>query len=133
ARARRHAQPPHCEAGCVRRKPSAVRQAGCPSNRPGFRDVRRGARGHGGPPGDRWPRRVHRYTRGGEEVRPPAGEDTSVAADDEQQEAAAPARPSSTPRALLWTAASVPLPGITHLRMGRRTGGALILLAYLGG
>lgn len=56
-----------------------------------------------------------------------------MAADDEQQEAAAPARPSSTPRALLWTAASVPLPGITHLRMGRRTGGALILLAYLGG
>lgn len=55
-----------------------------------------------------------------------------MAADDEQQEAA-PARPSSTPRALLWTAASVPLPGVTHLRMGRRTGGALILLAYLGG
>lgn len=55
-----------------------------------------------------------------------------MAADDEQQEAA-PARPSSTPRALLWTAASVPLPGITHLRMGWRTGGALILLAYLGG
>ncbi|WP_017608590.1 LCP family protein [Nocardiopsis xinjiangensis] len=55
-----------------------------------------------------------------------------MAADDEQQEGA-PARPSSAPRALLWTAASVPLPGITHLRMGRRTGGTLLLLAYLGG
>ncbi|MBE2997731.1 LCP family protein [Nocardiopsis sp. HNM0947] len=59
-----------------------------------------------------------------------------MAADDEQQEAAPPrtsARPSSTSRALLWTAASVPLPGIAHLRVGRRTAGALILLAYLGG
>ena len=55
-----------------------------------------------------------------------------MAADDEQQEGA-PARPSSTPRALLWTAASVPLPGITPRRMGPRTGGALLLLADLGG
>ena len=34
---------------------------------------------------------------------------------------------------MLWTAASIPLPGIAHLRMRRRLTGALILLAYLSG
>ncbi|RCV57441.1 LCP family protein [Marinitenerispora sediminis] len=40
-------------------------------------------------------------------------------------------RPRSTWRALLWTAASVPVPGIAHLRMGRRWSGGLILGCYL--
>src|SRR5699024_3088713 len=61
--------------------------------------------------------------------------DSLVTADDERrkdQEAKTPARPS-TGGALLWTAMSIPHPGIAHLRMRRRLAGALILLVYLGG
>lgn len=63
------------------------------------------------------------------------GEDSLVTADDERREDREdkkPARPS-TGRALLWTAASIPLPGIAHLRMRRHIAGALILLVYLSG
>ncbi|WP_159942406.1 MULTISPECIES: LCP family protein [unclassified Nocardiopsis] len=52
-----------------------------------------------------------------------------MAAEDEQRDGA-PARPS-TGRALLWTAASVPLPGLAHLRMRYRLGGTVILGVYL--
>lgn len=58
-----------------------------------------------------------------------------MTADDERrkdQEVKTPTRPS-TGGALLWTAMSIPLPGIAHLRMRRRLAGALILLVYLGG
>ena len=51
-----------------------------------------------------------------------------MAAEDEQQEGA-PTRPS-TAKALLWTAAAVPLPGIAHLRMRRRVAGGVILGVY---
>lgn len=54
-----------------------------------------------------------------------------MAAEDEQPEKA-PARPG-TGGALLWTAASLPLPGAAHLRMGRRGAGSVILGAYLLG
>ncbi|MBB6121269.1 LCP family protein [Nocardiopsis algeriensis] len=54
-----------------------------------------------------------------------------MSAEDEGQ-AGRPARPSAG-RALLWTAASVPLPGIAHLRMRRWVPGALILGVYLAG
>lgn len=54
-----------------------------------------------------------------------------MTAEDDQRDGA-PARPS-TGRALLWTAASVPLPGLAHLRMRRRVAGAVILGAYLAG
>lgn len=40
-------------------------------------------------------------------------------------------RPASTGRALLWTVGSVPLPGLAHLRMRRRTIGWLVLGCYL--
>ncbi|MFC7328515.1 LCP family protein [Marinactinospora rubrisoli] len=40
-------------------------------------------------------------------------------------------RPRGTGRALLWTVASVPVPGIAHLRMGRRWAGGTILGCYL--
>ncbi|MCP3011743.1 LCP family protein [Nocardiopsis dassonvillei] len=53
-----------------------------------------------------------------------------TAEDDQRDEA--PARPG-TGRALLWTAASVPLPGLAHLRMRRRVAGAVILGVYLAG
>ncbi|OOC53414.1 MULTISPECIES: LCP family protein [Nocardiopsis] len=52
-----------------------------------------------------------------------------MAAEDDQRDGA-PARPS-TGRALLWTAASVPLPGLAHLRMRRRVAGTVILGLYL--
>ncbi|WP_017587017.1 LCP family protein [Nocardiopsis ganjiahuensis] len=54
-----------------------------------------------------------------------------MAAEDERREKA-PTRPS-TGGALLWTAASLPLPGVAHLRMRRRTAGIVILGAYLAG
>ena len=54
-----------------------------------------------------------------------------MTAEDEQRDGA-PARPS-TRRALLWTAASVPLPGVAHLRMRRRLAGWVILGVYLLG
>ncbi|MFJ9554553.1 LCP family protein [Nocardiopsis sp. NPDC101807] len=54
-----------------------------------------------------------------------------MAAEDDQRDEA-PAR-LSTGRALLWTAASVPLPGLAHLRMRRRVAGAVILGLYLAG
>ena len=63
--------------------------------------------------------------------RPTPGEESSVAAEDEQQDGA-PARPS-TAGALLWTAAAVPLPGIAHLRMRRRVAGGVIMGLYLAG
>ncbi|WP_026123105.1 LCP family protein [Nocardiopsis chromatogenes] len=47
---------------------------------------------------------------------------------DEQQEAAA--RPTGLGRALLLTAASLVLPGIAHLRTGRRTAGIVLLSGY---
>ena len=47
---------------------------------------------------------------------------------DEQQEAAA--RPSGLGRALLLTATSLVLPGIAHLRTGRRTAGIILLSGY---
>ncbi|MDT0302785.1 LCP family protein [Streptomonospora wellingtoniae] len=40
-------------------------------------------------------------------------------------------RPASTWRALLWTAGSLPLPGLAHLRMRRRLAGGIILGCYL--
>ena len=42
-----------------------------------------------------------------------------------------PSRPRSTTRALLWTAASAVLPGVAHLRAGRRLAGTVILACYL--
>ncbi|WP_053618794.1 LCP family protein [Nocardiopsis sp. NRRL B-16309] len=54
-----------------------------------------------------------------------------MTAEDEQRDGAPP-RPS-TGRALLWTAASVPLPGVAHLRMRRRLAGWVILGTYLLG
>lgn len=54
-----------------------------------------------------------------------------MAAEDEQRDQA-PTRPS-TGGALLWTVASLPIPGVAHLRMRRRTAGAVILGAYLAG
>ncbi|GHC87278.1 hypothetical protein GCM10007079_31290 [Nocardiopsis terrae] len=54
-----------------------------------------------------------------------------MAAEDERRDEA-PTR-LSTGRALLWTAASLPLPGVAHLRMGRRVAGAVALGAYLLG
>lgn len=54
-----------------------------------------------------------------------------MAAEDDQRDEA-PAR-LSTGRALLWTAASVPLPGLAHLRMRRRVAGTVILVLYLAG
>lgn len=50
------------------------------------------------------------------------------AEDDKRDEA--PAR-FGTVRALLWTAASIPLPGLTHLRMRHRVAGTVILSLYL--
>ncbi|MDA2807521.1 LCP family protein [Nocardiopsis suaedae] len=47
---------------------------------------------------------------------------------DERQDAAA--RPSGLGRALLLTAASLVLPGIAHLRTGRRTAGIVLLSGY---
>ncbi|WP_017558973.1 LCP family protein [Nocardiopsis baichengensis] len=47
---------------------------------------------------------------------------------DERQEAAG--RPSGLGRALLLTAASLVLPGIAHLRSGRRTAGIVLLSGY---
>ncbi|MBV2366176.1 LCP family protein [Streptomonospora nanhaiensis] len=44
---------------------------------------------------------------------------------------AAAARPASTWRALLWTAGSLPLPGLAHLRMRRRVLGWTVLGCYL--
>ncbi|MFD6950106.1 LytR family transcriptional regulator [Nocardiopsis sp. TSRI0078] len=52
-----------------------------------------------------------------------------MAAEDDERDGA-PSRPS-TGRALLWTAASVPLPGLAHLRMRRRIAGTVILGLYL--
>ncbi|ASU83661.1 LytR family transcriptional regulator [Nocardiopsis gilva YIM 90087] len=40
-------------------------------------------------------------------------------------------RPAGTGRALLWTAGSAVLPGLAHLRTGRRTAGWVILGVYL--
>ncbi|MFE1169157.1 LCP family protein [Nocardiopsis sp. NPDC058789] len=54
-----------------------------------------------------------------------------MAAEDERRDEA-PTR-LSTGRALLWTAASLPLPGVAHLRMRRRFAGTVILGAYLAG
>ncbi|MFI6576408.1 LCP family protein [Nocardiopsis sp. NPDC050513] len=54
-----------------------------------------------------------------------------MAAEEDQREEA-PARPG-TGRALLWTVASLPLPGVAHLRMGLRRAGAVILGVYLLG
>lgn len=54
-----------------------------------------------------------------------------MSAEDDQRDGA-PARPN-TGRALLWTAASVPLPGLAHLRMGHRVAGGVILGLYLSG
>ncbi|WP_017569747.1 LCP family protein [Nocardiopsis halotolerans] len=54
-----------------------------------------------------------------------------MTAEDEQRDGA-PARPT-TGRALLWTAASVPLPGLAHLRMRRKVAGSVILGVYLAG
>ncbi|WP_116245315.1 LCP family protein [Nocardiopsis sp. FIRDI 009] len=54
-----------------------------------------------------------------------------MAAEEDQREEA-PARPG-TGRALLWTAASLPLPGVAHLRMGFRRAGLTILGTYLLG
>ena len=54
-----------------------------------------------------------------------------MAAEDERRDKA-PTRPS-TGGALLWTAASLPLPGVAHLRMRRRFAGTVILGAYLAG
>lgn len=39
--------------------------------------------------------------------------------------------PMSMTRALLWTAAATVLPGIAHLRVGRRWAGTVILTCYL--
>lgn len=59
-----------------------------------------------------------------------------MAAEDERRDAA-PKRPSterpSTGGALLWTAASLPFPGVAHLRMGRKAAGGLVLGTYLLG
>lgn len=54
-----------------------------------------------------------------------------MAAEDERRDKA-PTR-LSTGRALLWTAASLPLPGVAHLRMRRRFAGTVLLGAYLAG
>ncbi|MEE2037953.1 LCP family protein [Nocardiopsis sp. CT-R113] len=54
-----------------------------------------------------------------------------MAAEDDQRDEALTRL--STGRALLWTAASVPLPGLAHLRMRRRVAGVLILGLYLAG
>ncbi|GAA4919830.1 LCP family protein [Streptomonospora salina] len=53
---------------------------------------------------------------------------------EEPEEPGAPeaaSRPATTARALLWTAASLPVPGIAHLRMRRRAAGWAILCCYL--
>ncbi|QBI54098.1 LCP family protein [Streptomonospora litoralis] len=49
----------------------------------------------------------------------------------EPGEPKAVSRPASTGRALLWTAGSLPIPGIAHLRMRRRIAGWSILGCYL--
>ncbi|GLU45825.1 LCP family protein [Nocardiopsis ansamitocini] len=49
----------------------------------------------------------------------------------ERRDEQARSRPKNTWRALLWTAGSTVIPGIAHLRMGRRRTGALILTCFL--
>ncbi|MUL44250.1 LytR family transcriptional regulator [Streptomonospora sp. PA3] len=51
--------------------------------------------------------------------------------DRQEPEPAAASRPATTARALLWTAGSLPVPGLAHLRMRRRTAGWVILGCYL--
>ncbi|PSL00184.1 LytR family transcriptional attenuator [Murinocardiopsis flavida] len=51
--------------------------------------------------------------------------------EDEGRNSSAAKRPMGTMRALLWTTGSVFIPGIAHLRTGRKAAGAVILGAYL--